>query len=57
MKDYRTWWRKGQDTYGEMYQVWLLSQYNDNFGALKIGDSKDFDCYLEQIWAIKEGIA
>jgi len=54
MKDYTTWWDYGDDVSHELL---------DCYGTTKIAydesmqDFYDNNCILEQLWAIREGLA
>ena len=65
-RDYRTWWAKGQETANSMYHVYDFAQrFISRFGSECVGlkiydldlDENNSDCFLEQLWAIREKLA
>lgn len=71
MKDYRTWWRKILDSTDPIYKSinkaentlskvtgssCFCSACNFEEDQIKYGGT-EWDCMLEQLWAIREGLA
>ena len=58
MKDFRTWWRKGLDFQDEFEHGFpIFSDTYPYFGWVWGSDKDNDDCFLEQLWAIREGLA
>jgi len=56
MKDYRTWWRKKSiNIYNYIYQWWMWEC--DICFKPRIRSTLQWDFIVEQLWAIKKGIA
>lgn len=51
-KDYRTWWAKGTQV-----RINLNGMDIPRLETTLWPDQDNMDCYLEQLWAIKEGLA
>lgn len=56
MKDYRTWWRKGIDAAPSIGGSYARPPNHDLLIASQ-SDEDDWDCILEQLWAICESLA
>ena len=52
MKDYRTWWRKGLDTWGHLDDSVLWPIFEKG-----IPNDDTCDCIMEQIWAEDQGLS
>jgi len=55
MDDYRTWWRKGSDVEDVMTEFAI--QFSYSFDGFIEPNGNDADCVIEQMWAIREGLA
>lgn len=62
MEDYRTWWRKGHETYKVLIKshIGLADMFEPDEGSSMLFQPikySDRDLMAEQIWAIREGLA
>lgn len=59
-KDYRTWWRRGYwiaDEETAHLEAWASVKFGLIPFDYYTGDDDNYDCILEQIWAIREGLS
>ena len=57
--DYRTWWEKGAEVANEL-EGEVTDRFNETWECLDLLYSLEYDkidCIMEQIWAIREGLA
>jgi len=54
--DLRTWWREGIDVATEFRRLRLLNELKRCPGTW-YEDDENSDCIMEQLWAIREGLA